>query len=193
MRLLETDASGLDAELLDIYLTEAGEVLDAVAAEQRTAQAAAGRSRGAAHGAPRLPHAQGQRTHGRADRAWRARVRGRESTQPPPRGRLAGHAGGASSWSRSRTHRFVTGSTRCAVAAASRRTTRALRAALAKVYAELPGGPEPPGPGAGSAPPGPSAPTPSLPSASREPSTRSRIVGSGACSAAGDRARRRHR
>ena len=32
MRLLETDASQLDAELLDIYLTEAGEVLDTVSA-----------------------------------------------------------------------------------------------------------------------------------------------------------------
>ncbi len=32
MRLLETDASKLDAELLEIYLTEAGEVIDAVAA-----------------------------------------------------------------------------------------------------------------------------------------------------------------
>jgi chemosensory pili system protein ChpA (sensor histidine kinase/response regulator) len=33
MRLLETDASGLDAELLEIYLTEAGDVLDTVAAQ----------------------------------------------------------------------------------------------------------------------------------------------------------------
>ena len=32
MRLLETDASQFDAELLDIYLTEADEVLDAIAA-----------------------------------------------------------------------------------------------------------------------------------------------------------------
>ncbi len=32
IRLLETDASDLDAELLDIYLTEAGEVLDTIAA-----------------------------------------------------------------------------------------------------------------------------------------------------------------
>ncbi|MDQ6917533.1 MAG: Hpt domain-containing protein, partial [Pseudomonadota bacterium] len=31
LRLLETDASQLDAELLDIYLTEAGEVLDSIA------------------------------------------------------------------------------------------------------------------------------------------------------------------
>ncbi len=33
-RLLETDAQGLDAELLDIYLTEAREVLDTVAAQR---------------------------------------------------------------------------------------------------------------------------------------------------------------
>ncbi len=33
-RLLDTDASGLDAELLDIYLTEAREVLDTVAAQR---------------------------------------------------------------------------------------------------------------------------------------------------------------
>jgi chemosensory pili system protein ChpA (sensor histidine kinase/response regulator) len=32
IRLLETDASQFDAELLDIYLTEADEVLDAIAA-----------------------------------------------------------------------------------------------------------------------------------------------------------------
>src|ERR1700686_2807845 len=32
MRLLETDAKQLDAELLDIYLTEADEVIDSVAA-----------------------------------------------------------------------------------------------------------------------------------------------------------------
>src|SRR6266536_6215658 len=35
-RLLATDATNLDAELLDIYLTEAGEVLDTVAEHRRT-------------------------------------------------------------------------------------------------------------------------------------------------------------
>ncbi len=35
-RLLATDATNLDAELLDIYLTEAGEVLDTVALHRRT-------------------------------------------------------------------------------------------------------------------------------------------------------------
>jgi chemosensory pili system protein ChpA (sensor histidine kinase/response regulator) len=39
MRLLETDSSQLDAELLDIYLTEAGEVLDSVAANAATLKA----------------------------------------------------------------------------------------------------------------------------------------------------------
>ena len=34
-RLLETDATGFDAELLEIYLAEAGEVLDTIAAQQR--------------------------------------------------------------------------------------------------------------------------------------------------------------
>ena len=35
MRLLETDATQFDTELLDIYLTEADEVLDAVAESAR--------------------------------------------------------------------------------------------------------------------------------------------------------------
>ncbi len=35
-RLLDTDAVGLDAELLEIYLTEAGEVLDTIAENRRT-------------------------------------------------------------------------------------------------------------------------------------------------------------
>ena len=65
MRLLETDASEFDAELLDIYLTEAGEVLDTVAASSARLHARAGRSRGAGDRAPRLSHAQGQRPHGR--------------------------------------------------------------------------------------------------------------------------------
>ncbi|TMG86540.1 MAG: hypothetical protein E6H74_02990 [Betaproteobacteria bacterium] len=46
LRLLETDASQLDAELLDIYLTEAGEVLDSI--EMSAAQL---RSRADDHGA----------------------------------------------------------------------------------------------------------------------------------------------
>ena len=38
MRLLETDASQLDAELLDIYLTEADEVLDSDRGERGAAR-----------------------------------------------------------------------------------------------------------------------------------------------------------
>jgi chemosensory pili system protein ChpA (sensor histidine kinase/response regulator) len=41
-RLLATDATGLDAELLDIYLTEAADVLDAIAASRRELEANSG-------------------------------------------------------------------------------------------------------------------------------------------------------
>ena len=48
-RLLEVDAHGLDAELLDIYLTEAGEVLDGIGEHlrvlSRATRATARRSR----------------------------------------------------------------------------------------------------------------------------------------------------
>ncbi len=53
------------------------------------------RPRGAAHGAPPVPHAEGQRADGRIDRARRARVRRREDPQPPARGGAHGDAGGA--------------------------------------------------------------------------------------------------
>ncbi len=64
-RLLATDASDLDRELLEIYLFEAAEVLDGIARRARASSATTRRPRGAAHGAPRLPHAEGQRPHGR--------------------------------------------------------------------------------------------------------------------------------
>ena len=87
------DAHGLDAELLDIYLTEAGEVLDSDPRAARDAlEQQPRRPRGAAHGPPRLPHAEGLRPHGRPDRARRVRVRRREDPQPAARGRAAGDA-----------------------------------------------------------------------------------------------------
>ena len=45
MRLLETDATQFDTELLDIYLTEAGEVLDTIAASATAARREFRRSR----------------------------------------------------------------------------------------------------------------------------------------------------
>ena len=69
-RLLATDSTALDAELLDIYLTEAADVLDAIATASRRSTRTR-RSRSAAHGAPPIPHAEGQRPDGRVDRARR--------------------------------------------------------------------------------------------------------------------------
>ena len=53
------------------------------------------RSRCAGDGASPVPHAEGQRTHGRPDRAWRTRLGRRARAQPHPRGRPARHARGA--------------------------------------------------------------------------------------------------
>jgi len=174
MRLLETDASDLDAELLDIYLTEAGEVLDAVA--QNSA---------------RLKQQPDDREALRVVRRGFHTLKGS--------GRMVGlHELGELAFEVEKAHNRlleedfpVTPAVQELVEVANtsfrvwvdtlrrrKRVTpdaRALRAAIAKVYAELPGGPEPPGPGAGPTPPGPSAPAPAPPNASREHSTRSEL------------------
>ena len=62
-----------DDEMREIFLEEAREVVERRAAQRRAA-ADARRPRAADHAAPRLPHAQGQLAHGRAERfgeaAW---------------------------------------------------------------------------------------------------------------------------
>ena len=73
-RLLATDATQFDTELLDIYLTEAGEVLDTIADQRNGARRESRRSDGTAHRSSRLPHLEGQRPHGGAHRSGRTRV-----------------------------------------------------------------------------------------------------------------------
>jgi len=179
LRLLETDASDLDAELLDIYLTEAGEVLDTVA--QNSA---------------RLKQQPDDREALRVVRRGFHTLKGS--------GRMVGlNELGEIAFEVEKAHNRlleddfpVTPAVQELVDVAHtsfrvwvdtlrrrKRVTpdaRALRAALAKVYAELPGGPEPSGPDAGPTPPGPSAPVPSPPSAPREPSTHSELTAAAA-------------
>ena len=64
MRLLETDATQFDTELLDIYLTEAGEVLDTIATSAEHLAAHSDDRDGADRRAARISHPEGQRPHG---------------------------------------------------------------------------------------------------------------------------------
>jgi hypothetical protein len=103
-RLLAVDAKGLDAELLDIYLIEAAEVLDTVAANRGT-RAEPGRSRGIALGTPAVSHAERQWPDGRPHGARRARLGRRAGPQPAARGGARGLARGARA-DRSRGNEF---------------------------------------------------------------------------------------
>ena len=62
--------------------------------QRARARRASRRSHGADGRATRIPHAEGQRPDGGPDRSGRARVRGREGSQPRARGRPPGDAGG---------------------------------------------------------------------------------------------------
>ena len=80
-RLLATDANRLDAELLEIFLIEATEVLAAVVEKSRASSRANPADREALRsGAPSIPHDQGQRPDGRLERARRACLRRREDS-----------------------------------------------------------------------------------------------------------------
>ncbi len=94
-RLLATDAHGLDRELLEIYLLEAAEVLDSVAASLHDLTGNPGDREALQHGAPRIPYAERQRSHGRPGAAGRLRIRHRKGLQSSHRGRPGGDAFGA--------------------------------------------------------------------------------------------------
>ncbi len=98
-RLLASEDHALDAELLDIFLDEAADVLGTIAEQHRILEPQSRRSRSPAHRAPPVPYAEGQRPHGRPDRARRDRLRRREDAQPAARGGAPGDPG------RARAHR----------------------------------------------------------------------------------------
>jgi Chemotaxis protein histidine kinase and related kinases len=93
MRLLETDATQFDTELLDIYLTEAGEVLDTIAANAK-ALAANSDDRMALSVVRRGFHTlKGSGRMVGTCRSGRARVRGGKNPQPRARRRSPDDAG----------------------------------------------------------------------------------------------------
>jgi chemosensory pili system protein ChpA (sensor histidine kinase/response regulator) len=88
VQLVDAPGAEIDQELLEIFLEEASEVVGTIARTSHRCERRA-RPRGPHHHSQGIPHAQGQRPHGRAHGAWRNGLAVRAGHEQVAQGREA--------------------------------------------------------------------------------------------------------